>query len=63
MLFIIALILGLISLVLLALDPAIGIIGLIFCALIVLFNRNRQKAQLEQQRHEELLAASRERKQ
>lgn len=63
MLFIIALILGLISLVLLAVDTTFGIIGLIFCALIVLYNRNRQKAHLEQQRHEELVAASRERKQ
>ncbi len=57
LLFIIAIILGLVSLVLLAIDPIIGIIGLIFCALIVLYNRNRQKAALEQQRHEEVLNA------
>lgn len=59
MLFIIAIILGLVSLVLLAIDPIIGIIGLIFCALIVLFNRNRQKARIEQQRHNEIVEAMR----
>ncbi len=61
MLFIIALILGFISLVLLVFDTTFGIIGLIFCALLVVLHRNRQKARLEQQRHEELVAASRER--
>lgn len=57
MLFIIALVLGLVSLVFLLFDPLIGIIGLIFCALIVLYNRNRQKAQLEAQRHNEIVEA------
>lgn len=57
MLFGIALILGFISLVLLLVDPILGIIGLIFCALLVVAGNNRRKRQLDAQRHAEILEA------
>ena len=57
LIFIITILLGLISLILLIVSPPIGIIGLILCALLVIANRNRQKSKLETQRHDELIQA------
>ena len=60
MMFALTIIMGLVGLVLLLLDPIIGIVVLIFTAFIVVANHNQQKRRLEAQRHQEMLRAMRD---
>ena len=53
--FLLAIIVGLISIFLLFIAPLFGIIGLILCMLVVAANNNRQKRQDEDRRHRELI--------
>ena len=59
--FLLAIIVGLISIFLLFIAPIFGIIGLILCALVVIANNNRQKRQLDNQRHREIVETMRNR--